>query len=69
MNVIQQRLDMLDVRLLDRPGEKSLGAGEASCSPAVAAIGNAIYNATGLRLRRMPFTPDALRAVAMGDTD
>jgi len=57
----------IEVRLLDRPGVKSLGAGEASPGPSVAAIANAIYDATTLRLRRMPFNPQAIRAAAMAD--
>ncbi|NNU81092.1 molybdopterin-dependent oxidoreductase [Halovulum dunhuangense] len=43
----------------------SVGAGEASPGPAAAAIANAIAAATGLRLRDMPFTPDAIRRAAM----
>ncbi len=54
-----------DTRLLARPGVKSLGAGEAASGPTVAAITNALCDAVGLRLRRMPFTPDAIRAAAM----
>ena len=50
----------IDIRVLDRPHETSLGAGEASPGPAIAAIANAIFDATGLRLRRLPFTPDAI---------
>jgi CO/xanthine dehydrogenase Mo-binding subunit len=57
----------IEVRLIDRPGEKSLGAGEAAPGPSVAAIANAIFDATTLRLRRMPFNPDAIRAAAMAD--
>ena len=38
------------------------GAGEASMRPLAAAIGNAIYDATGVRLRQAPFTPDRVRA-------
>ena len=57
----------VETALLDRPGAPFLGAGEASSGPAGAAIGNAVYDATGLRLRRMPFTPDAVRAAAMAD--
>ena len=57
----------VEVRLLDRPGVKSLGAGEASPGPSVAAIANAIHDATTLRLRRMPFNPQAIRAAAMAD--
>lgn len=55
----------IDTVLIERPGVAFLGAGEAVSGPTGAAIGNAIYNATGLRLRRMPFTPDAIRAAAL----
>jgi CO/xanthine dehydrogenase Mo-binding subunit len=55
----------IEVVLLDRPGEPFLGAGEASSGPTAAAIANAIHRATGLRLRRLPFTPDAIRAAAL----
>lgn len=51
--------------LMERRGEKFLGAGEATSGPTAGAIANAIYNATGLRLRTLPFTPDAIRAVAL----
>jgi nicotinate dehydrogenase subunit B len=51
--------------LLNRPGEPFLGAGEATAGPTAAAIGNAVYAATGIRLRRLPFTPDEVRRVAM----
>ncbi|MGI9605696.1 MAG: molybdopterin cofactor-binding domain-containing protein [Acidimicrobiales bacterium] len=44
--------------LLDRPDQKSLGAGEAAAGPTAAAIANAVYNAVGVRLRDIPFTPD-----------
>ena len=55
----------IETILIDRPGDPYLGAGEAVSGPAGAAIANAVYDATGLRLRRMPFTPEALRAAAM----
>jgi CO/xanthine dehydrogenase Mo-binding subunit len=51
--------------LLDRPHEPFLGAGEASSGPTGAAIANAIYACTGVRVRRMPFTPAAIRSAAM----
>ena len=50
--------------LVDRPGEPFLGAGEASCGPAGAAIANAVFDATGVRARRLPLTPENLRAAA-----
>jgi nicotinate dehydrogenase subunit B len=51
--------------LVDRPELPSLGAGEASVAPSGAAIANAIFDATGLRLHQLPFTPDAIRAAAL----
>ena len=56
----------VDVVLLDRPGDPSLGAGEASIGPTAAAIGNALYAATGLRVRNLPLTPENVVA-AMED--
>lgn len=55
----------METVLLDRPGERFLGAGETVAGPTAAAIGNAICSATGLRLRRIPFLPEAIRAAAM----
>jgi CO/xanthine dehydrogenase Mo-binding subunit len=39
----------------DRPDLPHYGAGEAACKPMVAAVANAIFDATGVRLRRVPF--------------
>ena len=50
--------------LVDRPGEPFLGAGEASCGPTGAAIANAVFDATGVRARRLPLTPENLRSAA-----
>ena len=52
--------------LLDRPEETSLGAGEATQGPTPAAIANAVFHASGLRLRRTPFTPARVRAASGG---
>ena len=51
--------------LIDRPGQPYLGPSECAVGPTAAAIANAIFDATGLRMRRTPFTPDALRAAAL----
>lgn len=48
--------------LIERPGDPALGVGESAAVPAAAAIANAIYDATGIRLREAPFTPEKLRA-------
>ena len=51
--------------LMERPGEPFLGAGEATTGPTAAAIANAVYRATGLRLRRLPLTPEAVKLAAL----
>ncbi|MFD1911167.1 molybdopterin cofactor-binding domain-containing protein [Halodurantibacterium flavum] len=48
--------------LIERPGDPALGVGESAAVPAAAAIANAIFDATGIRLREAPFTPEKLRA-------
>ena len=47
---------------MPRPGEPPLGAGESSSVPGTAAIANAIFDATGVRFRAPPFTPEVVRA-------
>ena len=51
--------------LIDPGRQPFLGAGEATAGPTAAAIANAVHAATGLRLRRIPFTPDEVRAAAL----
>ena len=46
--------------LIDRPDEPPLGVGEAIAGPTAAAIGNAFFAATGVRLRDMPFTRERI---------
>lgn len=48
--------------LIDRPDQPSVGAGEATNSAIPAAIANAIFNATGVRLRTIPFTPERVKS-------
>ncbi|NIV77014.1 MAG: xanthine dehydrogenase family protein molybdopterin-binding subunit, partial [Gammaproteobacteria bacterium] len=49
------------VELIDRPDEPSLGAGEAAQGPMAAAIANAVFDATGVRLRELPLTTAMLQ--------
>jgi nicotinate dehydrogenase subunit B len=53
---------VIDIVLIDRPNVAPSGAGEPSMRPLTAAIANAIFDATGVRIRRVPFTPDRVRA-------
>jgi CO/xanthine dehydrogenase Mo-binding subunit len=48
----------VEVVLIDRPGQPFLGTGEASQGPTGAALANAVFDATGVRFRRLPLTPD-----------
>ena len=48
--------------LIDRPAANATGAGETAITLAAAAIGNAIFDATGARIREVPFTPDRVKA-------
>ncbi len=53
---------VVDVLLVPRPGEAPLGVGESASVPGTAAIANAIFDATGVRFRAPPFTPEVVRA-------
>ena len=50
--------------LINRQNIPPNGAGEGSMRPIVAAMANAIYDATGIRLRQGPFTPDRIKSGA-----
>ena len=50
-------LPELEIVLINRPEMEPLGAGEGATIPPAAAIANAIFDATGVRLREAPFTP------------
>jgi nicotinate dehydrogenase subunit B len=54
----------VDIVLIDQRSMPPLGGGEASSTATAAAIGNAIFDASGVRLRQAPFTPQrVLRAL------
>ena len=53
---------VIEVVTMARPDEPPLGAGESSSVPGTAAIANAIFDATGVRFRQPPFTPEVIRA-------
>jgi CO/xanthine dehydrogenase Mo-binding subunit len=54
----------VEVVLLNQPNERFLGVGEGSQGPTAAAIANGIANATGKRLRALPFTPERVKQQA-----
>ena len=53
-------LPAIDVLMVPRPDDEPLGVGESASVPSAAAIANAIFDATGVRFREPPFTPDRI---------
>ena len=54
--------------ILHRTGWPFMGSGEATQNPTPAAIANAIYDAVGIRLREIPFTPERVKAALTATT-
>lgn len=48
--------------LINRHDVEAMGAGETAITIIAPAIGNAIFDATGARIREVPFTPERVRA-------
>jgi CO/xanthine dehydrogenase Mo-binding subunit len=68
--------EAIDIVLIDRPELPAVGAGEAALKNIWACIANAIFDATGVRLRQLPFTPQrmqqglaALKAIKTGEAE
>jgi nicotinate dehydrogenase subunit B len=53
-----QQVPDVEIVLINRPEMQPLGGGEPSIVPVTAAIANAIFDATGARMRQVPFTPE-----------
>ena len=58
---ITETPDEVNVVLINHPEIAPTGAGEPSIRPVAAAIANAIFDATGVRIRRVPFSPDRVK--------
>ena len=52
----------VEVEIINRPGERAVGAGEAAQGPTAAAIANAVCHALGVRVRDLPITPERIVA-------
>jgi CO/xanthine dehydrogenase Mo-binding subunit len=59
---ITETPETIDIVLINHPEAPPTGAGEPSTRPVAAAIANAIFDATGVRIRRVPFSPDHVKA-------
>jgi CO/xanthine dehydrogenase Mo-binding subunit len=54
-------MPVIECVLINRPDVEAMGAGETSITLSAAAIGNAIFDATGARIREVPFTPERVK--------
>ena len=59
--LIFSEVPAVDIVLINRPDQPALGAGEPSTVTTAPAVANAIFDATGIRLRQTPFTPARVR--------
>jgi CO/xanthine dehydrogenase Mo-binding subunit len=58
---ITEAPEAVDIMMINRPELPPAGAGESSIRPVAAALANAVFDATGVRLRRAPLTPERLK--------
>jgi nicotinate dehydrogenase subunit B len=58
----------LEFEMIQRLDQPPLGAGEAASTPVGAALANAVFDATGVRLRTIPFRPERVKAALAGKT-
>ena len=54
------------IELIDRPAEKPWGAGEPAAAVIPSAVSNAVFDAIGVRLRSIPYTPEKVKAALKG---
>lgn len=55
-------IPQIETVLINRPDARATGAGETAVTVVAGAIGNAVFDATGVRLRQIPFTPERVKA-------
>jgi len=61
----QDVFQSIEVEIIDHPGQPYLGTGEGGQGPTAAAIANAVANATGRRIRELPFSRDRVKAALL----
>lgn len=62
------KVPVVEIVHIQRPEDPPIGVGESASVPGAAAIANAIYDATGVRLRNPPFTPEKVLAALNNNT-
>ena len=63
---VGSRVPRIETVLINRPDAEAMGAGETAITIVAAAVGNAIFDAIGVRVREVPFTPERVRAAMSG---
>jgi len=63
---VGSRVPRIETVLINRPDAEAMGAGETAITIVAAAVGNAIFDAIGVRVREVPFTPERVRAALSG---
>ena len=61
-----REIPQIVIEMIDRPAERPWGAGEPAAAVIPSAVSNAVFDATGVRLRSVPFTPAKMRAALQG---
>lgn len=59
---LSDEMPVIETVLINRPDMPAAGAGETAVTVVAGAIGNAIFDATGVRLRQVPFTPERVKS-------
>jgi CO/xanthine dehydrogenase Mo-binding subunit len=65
---VGSRTPVVEAVLVNQPSAPANGAGETAITVVAAAIGNAVFDATGARLREIPFTPARVKAALSAKT-
>jgi nicotinate dehydrogenase subunit B len=61
-------IPVIESVLINRPDAEATGAGETAITIVAAAVGNAIFDATGARIREVPFTPERVKTALAART-
>jgi CO/xanthine dehydrogenase Mo-binding subunit len=62
MSDIPQQIDIV---VINRPDTAATGAGEAGTRAVAAAVANAVFDAAGIRVRRVPLTPETIKSAVL----
>ncbi len=58
----------VEIELINRPNDPPWGAGEPAAAVVPSAVSNAVFDAIGVRVRTVPFTPERVKMAARAQT-